>query len=49
MKRLIGYLHTLKQYVATPKGRHDIVDYLYASSLFLMMIMLIVIFLRIVG
>lgn len=34
MKRMSGYLRTLYQYVKTPKGRHDIGDYLYAGGAF---------------
>ena len=48
MCRLIGYLRTLRQYAATPKGRHDIRDYLYAGGTMLLVSALIWILLWIV-
>ena len=30
MIKVGGYLRTLKNYIATPKGRHDVLDYFRA-------------------
>ncbi|ERJ92981.1 hypothetical protein HMPREF1992_01366 [Selenomonas sp. oral taxon 892 str. F0426] len=48
MQRLIGYLRTLHQYAKTQKGRHDILDYLYAGSTFFLITGLILLLLWIV-
>ncbi|WP_314653313.1 hypothetical protein [uncultured Selenomonas sp.] len=37
MRRLIGYWRTMRQYAASPKGRHDLRDYLYAGATFLLL------------
>ncbi len=37
MRRLIGYCRTLQQYAASPKGQHDLRDYLYAGVIFLLL------------
>ena len=37
MRRLIGYWRTMRQYAESPKGRHDLRDYLYAGVVFLLL------------
>lgn len=37
MRRLIGYWRTMRQYAASPKGRLDLRDYLYAGVIFLLL------------
>ena len=43
--KLIGYLKTLKNYLQTQKGRHDLIDYLRAAVIIIfttiMMIMVL--------
>ena len=41
MNRLAGYLRTLRQYLATPKGRHDSHDYAQAALLIVLTILLV--------
>ena len=48
MRRLIGYLRTLRQYMETDKGRHDILDYLYAGGIFFLITALMLMILWIV-
>ena len=48
MHRLIGYLRTLCQYTATAKGRHDILDYLYALVTFFVITALVLVILQFV-
>ena len=48
MRRIFGYLRTLRQYAATPKGRHDILDYLHAGGIFFAIVALVLMILCIV-
>ncbi|EKX98862.1 hypothetical protein HMPREF9163_00875 [Selenomonas sp. oral taxon 138 str. F0429] len=48
MRHLNAYLRTIRQYATSPKGRHDILDYLYAGVIFILTTVLIMLFLRIV-
>ena len=48
MRRAIGYLHTLRQYAATPKGRHDILDTLYVGGTFVLLVALVLVILCVV-
>ncbi|WP_196595286.1 hypothetical protein [Pectinatus frisingensis] len=44
MNKPCGYLRTIQQYLHTPKGQHDCLDYLRAI-LFMLIIMLVIYFL----
>ena len=48
MRQLIGYLRTLFQYAKTPKGQHDILDYLLAAGIFFLIITLVFVILNLV-
>lgn len=48
MRQLIGYLCTLFQYAKTPKGLHDILDYLLAAGIFFLIITLVFVILNLV-
>ncbi|MBP8599178.1 MAG: hypothetical protein KBI24_08220 [Selenomonas sp.] len=41
MKTLTGYLRTMRQYLATPKGRHDSRDYARAVLLIVLSMLLV--------
>lgn len=41
MHRFFGYLRTLQQYLATPKGQHDFWDDMRAGGLILLTILLV--------
>ena len=36
MTKFSGYLRTIRQYLATPKGRHDVCDYARAAAMLLL-------------
>lgn len=44
METFFGYLRTIRQYIETPKGRHDTLDYLKAVILILITIMAVYLF-----
>ncbi|MFC2460269.1 MAG: hypothetical protein ACFNQB_03590 [Selenomonas noxia] len=48
MRRLTAYLRTLRQYAATPKGWHDMLDDLRAVGIFLVLTALVFMILCIV-
>ena len=48
MQRLMGYLRTLRQYLASPKGRRDTLDALRAGAFFLLITAIVLIILSIV-
>jgi hypothetical protein len=48
MRRLTAYLRTLRQYAATTKGRHDMLDDLRAVGIFLVLTALVFMILCIV-
>ena len=41
MKVFMGYLRTIYQYLQTPKGKHDVLDYLRAFGIILLTIVLV--------
>ncbi len=45
MRTVIGWLRTLRQYLSSPKGRHDTVDYLRAGAFFIFITALVLIIL----
>lgn len=48
MKSLMGYLRTLRRYFDSPKGRHDLIDCLYAGISFILVTVIALIILSIV-
>ncbi len=43
---LFGYLRTLRNYLKTPKGRHDTFDYLKALMLVVLTTLILVVILK---
>ncbi len=42
MSKIAGYIKTLKQYMQTPKGRHDFID--YTRALFIIIIVMFIVY-----
>lgn len=43
---ILGYLRTIKNYLQTPKGRHDTLDYLKALVLIVLTTLIVMVVLR---
>ena len=43
---ILGYLRTIKNYLRTPKGRHDTLDYLKAFIIIILTTLIVMVVLR---
>ena len=48
MRNLIGYLKTIKNYLQTSKGKHDVTDYLRAVIIIVFTTIVIIMMLKII-
>ena len=48
MKVLMGYIRTIKNYLQTKKGKHDVVDYLKAICLILITFIILLLISKII-